>query len=82
MVTEGTNNLLSNLITDGELSARRFSFALLEANQEAALKKLTKLTTFYNSGADGGNFMHDPDVCSRPVCSEAQSGNSRCDKSC
>jgi len=42
MVTEGTNNLLSNLITDGELSARRFSFALLEANQEPALKKLTK----------------------------------------
>jgi hypothetical protein len=39
------------------------------------------LTTFYNSGAGGGNFLPDLDVCSRAVCSEAQSGNSRCDKS-
>ena len=38
-----------------------------QKNQEAA-----GLTTFYNSGADAGNFMQDLDVCSRAVCSWLQ----------
>jgi hypothetical protein len=40
-----------------------------------------ELTTFYNSGANDGNFLLDLDVCSRAVCSDMQSGNYRCDKS-
>jgi hypothetical protein len=38
-------------------------------------------TTFYNSGANDGNFLSHLDVCSRAVCSEAQPETSRCGKS-
>jgi len=57
-----------------------FVLSICLSDKNLCSRRLAR-TTFYNSGANDGNFLSHLDVCSRAVCSEAQSADSPSDKS-